>query len=235
MRLHVKRFYEGREELRTYEVEGGGTLLEILERIKAKEDATLSFAHECRSGVCGSCAVRAGGVEVLACAYSPKEDDLIEPLRYLPLMRDLIVDRSATLTCNARAQAAMEAGEFVKVSAEAARANALQSDCILCGSCYSACPVLAVKPDFLGPFALTRVWRYVSDVREQGIAHKIEAVQQEGIWDCTLCNACVPVCPQGIAPKQDIVMLRNKSGMMGYMDPNMFAGGGFGFGGMPEF
>ena len=61
-------------------------------------------------------------------------------------------------------------------------------------------------------------------------------MQQNGIWDCTLCNECVPVCPQGIAPKQDIAMLRTKSGMEGFMDPNMM--GGFGGGldfGSPSF
>ena len=82
-------------------------------------------------------------------------------------------------------------------------------------TCYSACPVYAVNPAFEGPFALTRSWRYVSDARAGDVRAKLEAVQQNGIWDCTLCNECVPVCPQGIAPKQDINMLRSKSGMEG--------------------
>jgi fumarate reductase iron-sulfur subunit len=92
--------------------------------------------------------------------------------------------------------------------------------------------VYAVNPDFIGPFALTRVWRYVSDPRESQSAAKMAAVQTNGIWDCTLCGECVPVCPQGIAPKQDIAMLRTKSGMLGYQDPNAAAmfGGGVDFG-----
>ena len=77
----------------------------------------------------------------------------------------------------------------------------------------------------------------MSDVREEEVADKIATIQSNGIWDCTLCNECVPVCPVGIAPKQDIVMLRGKSGVMGYMDPNFASGfgGGFSSGGMPDF
>jgi fumarate reductase iron-sulfur subunit len=88
--------------------------------------------------------------------------------------------------------------------------------------------VYTINPDFIGPFALTRAWRYVNDAREEKCDDKIAAVQVNGIWDCTLCGECVPVCPQGIAPAQDIRMLRTKSGVMGHMDPsmaNMFSGG----------
>jgi fumarate reductase iron-sulfur subunit len=114
------------------------------------------------------------------------------------------------------------------VSQSDASINQVQSDCILCGSCFSACPVYTVKQNFLGPFALTRAWKYACDVREQDISNVIGAVQTNGIYDCTLCNECVPVCPQGIAPKQDIVMLKNKSGVMGYLDPNFTSSfGGF--------
>jgi fumarate reductase iron-sulfur subunit len=72
----------------------------------------------------------------------------------------------------------------------------------------------------------------VNDVRENGNDAKIAAIQTNGIWDCTLCGECVPVCPQNIAPKQDITMLRMKSAMMGYQDPNaaMAFGTGLDFG-----
>ncbi len=228
MHLHVKRA----DESVTYELESGSeTLLALLEKIKTAQDASLSFASDCRSSVCGSCAVRVNGVEVLACAHKPQDGDTVEPLRNLPLIRDLVVDMDRALTCNTVAQAFSSTNsENIKVSQTDEKLNELQSDCILCGACYSACPVYAVNENFIGPFALTRSWRYVSDVREQDVADKINAIQKDGVWDCTLCNECVPVCPQGIAPKQDIVMLRSKSGVLGHMDPNMFGGGGLDFG-----
>ncbi len=243
MKVTIKRHTtepETTEVLVDYEVAlEGATLLEVLTHIKTKLDPSLAFSSGCRSAVCGSCAMRANGREVLACTYHPQEGDLIEPLRNMPVIRDLVVDVEAAQQTNARARAwSSESCENVTVTPADEKANELQSDCILCGSCYSACPVFEAKPEFLGPFALTRSWRYVTDAREQEVPEKIETVQTNGIWDCTLCNECVPVCPQGIAPKQDIVMLRNKSGVMGFMDPSFasgFGGGGFDAGGFPDF
>ncbi len=223
----------------SYELEATGqTLLDALTTIKTEQDATLSFASECRSGVCGSCAMRVNGVEVLACTYQVREGDLIEPLRNMEVVRDLIVDVESALRFNQQAHAYGSVSvQTPSVTPEEEKINELQSACILCASCYSACPVYELNSEFLGPFALTRSWRYVSDVRETEVVDKIATVQDNGIWDCTLCNECVPVCPVGIAPKQDIVMLRNKSGVMGYMDPSFASGFGNGFGndGTPNF
>ena len=218
MKIDIKRD----EKIVSYELQTQDlTLLELLSHIKTEIDSSLAFSSGCRSGVCGSCAMRVNGKEVIACSYKPQDGDLIEPLRYAPLLRDLVVDMDQVLAFNKIAKAwGLPTSQNILVSPKDAQINELQSDCILCGSCYSACPVYAVNPEFIGPFALTRAWRYVSDVRESDVTQTISAIQTKGIYDCTLCNECVPVCPQGIAPKQDIVMLRNKSGVMGYMDPN---------------
>ncbi len=243
MNIKIKRYTsepEVREEILSYEIAlVNPTLLEGLNYIKTKLDASLSFSAGCRSGVCGSCAVRVNGTEELACAYKLSDGDLIEPLKNLPIIRDLIVDVEKMLKFNTVAKAWSSKNTGIQeVSAQNAEANELQSDCILCGACFSACPVYEANEDFIGPFALTRSWRYVSDSREQDKQEKIEAVQSNGIWDCTLCNECVPVCPQGIAPKQDISMLRSKSGIMGFMDPSFSTGMSFGspsFDGTPNF
>lgn len=218
MKIDIKR----EQGFISYELQNNDfTLLELLSYIKTEIDSSLAFSSGCRSGVCGSCAMRVNGKEVLACAYKPSDGDIIEPLRYAPLLRDLVVDMDKVYAFNKIAKAwGLPTSQSLHVSQKDAEFNELQSDCILCGACYSACPVYAVNPEFIGPFALTRAWRYVSDVRQEEIKQTLEAVQIKGIYDCTLCNECVPVCPQGIAPKQDIVMLRNKSGIMGYMDPN---------------
>ena len=233
MQLEVQRG----ETVAAYDIDlDDATLLECLNHIKEHIDPTLNFASGCRSGVCGSCAVRANGTEVLACSYKPADGDLVEPLRNAEVLRDLVVNMDRPLAFNAKAQAWIDprSGE-IRLGHDDEKANALQSDCILCGACYSACPVYAVNAQFEGPFALTRSWRYVSDKRTDNTREKLEAVQADGIWDCTLCNECVPVCPQGIAPKQDINLLRAKSGTEGFMDPTMMGGfGGLDFGG-PAF
>ncbi|MCX6061111.1 MAG: 2Fe-2S iron-sulfur cluster-binding protein [Campylobacterales bacterium] len=231
MNISIQR--SNQEEFQNYNVELEGlTLLTVLNHIKTKIDSTLTYSHGCRSGVCGSCAVRVNGREQLMCEYKPNEGDRIEPIRNVRVIRDLVVDSSPIARFNTIASAWSEGAHEENVSEEEMSSIQTQSDCILCVSCYSACPVYAVNPDFIGPFALTRIWRYVSDAREISSDAKMAAIQTNGIWDCTLCGECVPVCPQNIAPAQDIRMLRTKSGMMGYQDPNMASmfGGSLDFG-----
>lgn len=228
-----------RESLVEYEVDlEDTTLLAILEDIKTHQDSSLTYASGCRSGVCGSCSMRVNSKEVLACGYKVQDGDLVEPLKNVPVIRDLVVDMDRAYSFNVKAKAWINRlSPTNSVTHSDEKINEIQSDCILCGSCYSACPVYAVNPEFLGPFSLTRVWKYVSDVREDDTKEKIDTIQVDGIWDCTLCNECTLVCPQNISSKSDIEKLRGKSAMAGYTDPNFASsfGGGFGFDGTPSF
>ncbi|MBA1438607.1 MAG: succinate dehydrogenase/fumarate reductase iron-sulfur subunit [Epsilonproteobacteria bacterium] len=228
MQISVKRD----EGYTTYELaEGAYTLLEALQKIKHEIDNTLAFSSGCRSSVCGSCAMRVNEQEVLACSYKVQDGDRVEPLNNMPVVRDLVVDMDSALQKNANAKAWIESFAKMALNHEDEKVNEVQSDCILCGSCYSSCPVYAVNGEFLGPFALTRVWKYVSDKREIKPKTKIDTIQQNGIWDCTLCNNCTVVCPQNISSKADIEKLRAKSSQFGYIDPNFGSfGGGFGLG-----
>ena len=233
MKVSIKREFDFIE----YDVDMSDvTLLEVLHEIKTKQDSSLAYSSGCHSSVCGSCAVRVNEKEVLACSYKVKDEDRVEPLKNISVIRDLVVDMDIALQTNKRAKTWInEYNKSALLTSEDEAINALQSDCILCGSCYSTCPVFSVNEDFLGPFALTGVWKYVSDKREANIEEKIDTIQVNGVWDCTLCNECTLVCPQGISSKADIEKLRMKSTMSGYTDPsftNSFGGGfdaGFGF------
>ena len=227
-----------REEIVEYEVAlENATLLELLDEIKTKQDATLTYSSGCRSSVCGSCSVRVNSKEVLACSYKVQEGDLVTPLNNVPVLRDLVVDMQGAYAFNHKAKAwQSDLNPNISLQPEDEKRNELQSDCILCAACYSACPVYAVNEEFLGPFSLTRVWRYVTDARESDAHAKIQNIQSSGIWDCTLCDACTLVCPQNISSKADIEKLRSKSVQLGMMDPNFGNfGGGFDFDGSPSF
>ena len=227
-----------RESLVEYEVNlKDATLLAVLGEIKTTQDSSLTYASGCRSSVCGSCSMRVNGREVLACSYKVQDGDLVEPLKNVPVIRDLVVDMDKAYSFNQLSKAWINSlSPTPQVSQENEKINEVQSDCILCGSCYSACPVYAVNPEFKGPFALTRVWKYVSDVREGESKEKIDTIQMNGVWDCTLCNECTLVCPQDISSKSDIEKLRARSAMAGYSDPSFASfGGGFGFDGSPSF
>jgi len=205
------------------------TLLSALYEIKKGQDNSLTFSSNCRSGICGACAVRVNGKEVLACAYTLKEGDLVEPLKYHEVQRDLKVNKQKARETLKSATAWLHQNQETKPTAQQLKLTEKQSDCILCSSCYSACPVLEINPKFIGPFALTRAYRYTAYPKEGDIKSTIDNIQQNGIWDCTLCGECTTVCPQGIDPKMDIIMLRGSSAQFGYSDPN-FQAMDFGFG-----
>ena len=214
------------------------TLLSALKYIKSNHDRTLTYSTGCRASVCGSCAVRVNGKEQLACSCKVKDGDLIEPLQYHTILRDLKVDRgSSKNTLKTSTTWLHNLNINSSLTSEDEHMSEKQTDCILCDSCYSACPVLAVNPEFIGPFALTRSYRYSIDQREQAPKEIIDNIQNNGVWDCTLCGECTAVCPKGIDPKMDITMLRSLSHQYGYEDPSFSNqsfgtpdfGGGFGF------
>ena len=205
----------------------GMTVMQALEQIAAKEPQ-LGFKSGCQSGVCGCCAVRVNGREVLACSTPIQEGDEVSALRFV---------QSSDLATKSSAQRVLERSEaWLLRAAKGAQKPFLgrASDCILCGSCHSVCPVYETGIDFLGPYALSRVWRYCADEREEAKREHLEAVQTLGIWDCTLCGYCSLVCPQGIDPKGDIVNLRSRSIVVGFEDPNAAAMGNMSFGFNPN-
>jgi succinate dehydrogenase / fumarate reductase, iron-sulfur subunit len=85
--------------------------------------------------------------------------------------------------------------------------------CIHCGVCVSACLSLEVDPEFIGPAALAKAYRFVGDPRdgEQEARLKDLAEDAHGIYDCTHCFACVEVCPKDVAPMDQIMRLRRRA------------------------
>ena len=227
MKINIQRT----NERVTYEIPfKSSILLKALYHLKNNIDNTLTFSSNCRSGVCGTCAVRVNGKEVLACSYTIQEGDVVEPLAYHEVQRDLKVNKQKVRETLKSSTAWLHQPQKATISQEQVQLTEKQTDCILCDSCYSSCPVFEVNPNFIGPFSLTRAYRYSLDPREGNIQEIIDNIQTNGVWDCTLCGNCTEVCPQGIDPKMDITMLRSISSQFGYSDPN-FQTMDFGFGG----
>jgi fumarate reductase iron-sulfur subunit len=239
--IKIERYNKELDEdiqLVEYQVPSNTTLLKAFEYIKTKIDASFSFSSSCRSEICGSCAVRVNSREELSCKYRPKDGDEISALRNCEILKDLIVDTKENFKKIKLANAYMDKYQDTLITNKDQKSYSLQSECILCNSCYSACPVFSVNDDFLGPFVLTKVYRYVSDKSESNIDSKIDNIQKNGIWDCTMCSECAFVCPQGIQPNMDIMILRNTSTQRGYQNPHMQNMASFGtdFGGFnPNF
>jgi succinate dehydrogenase / fumarate reductase iron-sulfur subunit len=72
--------------------------------------------------------------------------------------------------------------------------------CILCESCYSACPVLQkTNPLFLGPAQIVQAQRFNDDSRDRGFEERMKILDTaNGIWPCENHFECTRVCPRGI-------------------------------------
>lgn len=223
MKIKIKRYNQElieKNSIDEFEV-SNTNLLKALIEIKQYNDSTLTFRCGCKSGVCGSCAVKVNGLEKLACRTKINQNDLIEPLSNINIIKDLVIDVSHETFLLDKVKSYIDINSNKKINQEDIEKIDLQSNCILCNSCYSSCPIYSINKDFIGPFALTRALRYVDDKKLKDKKEILNNIQTNGIWDCTLCGACSLVCPQSIDPKADILKLQNISFQEGFSNPNL--------------
>ena len=94
--------------------------------------------------------------------------------------------------------------------------------CIQCGACVSSCLSMEVDPEFIGPAALAKAYRFVGDPRDAETRERLYDLAQDphGIYDCTHCFSCIDACPKGVAPMDQIMRLRRAAGTNGIDDQN---------------
>jgi succinate dehydrogenase / fumarate reductase iron-sulfur subunit len=82
--------------------------------------------------------------------------------------------------------------------------------CIQCGACVSDCLSMEVDPDFIGPAALAKAYRFVGDPRDDQHFARLNDLAQDphGLFDCTHCFNCVQACPKDVNPMGQIMRLR---------------------------
>lgn len=223
MKIKIKRYNQElieKNSIDEFEV-SNTNLLKALIEIKQYNDSTLTFRCGCKSGVCGSCAVKVNGIEKLACRTKINQNDLIESLSNINIIKDLVIDVSHETFLLDKVKSYIDINSNKEINQEDIEKIDLQSNCILCNSCYSSCPIYSINKDFIGPFALTRALRYVDDKKLKDKKEILNNIQTNGIWDCTLCGVCSLVCPQSIDPKADILKLQNISFQEGFSNPNL--------------
>ncbi|HYA32882.1 MAG TPA: succinate dehydrogenase/fumarate reductase iron-sulfur subunit [Candidatus Bathyarchaeia archaeon] len=143
--------------------------------------------------------------------WNPQEAVLVEPLPHLPVIRDLIVDMRPFFSFYRyvepvfRPQNANPEEERLMDPA-AVRTLELYTNCILCAACHGACPVSGQNPQYLGPAALAKLYRFHIDPREdgRGVAILRRADVQDGWWGCEMYGNCTIVCPKGVPPRTAI-------------------------------
>ena len=86
----------------------------------------------------------------------------------------------------------------------------------MCGCCVSECNSMESDPEFFGPAALAKGFRFVGDPRDQTAVERLERYNDEhGIWDCTRCYFCNERCPKGVDPRDAIAKLGAESIRLG--------------------
>lgn len=228
------------------ELDDSLSVLDGLLQAKDREDGSLSVRCSCRAAICGSCGVKVNGQSGLACktqigeafeAAKRKADLLgdeepvtitVEPMGNMPVIKDLVTDMETTHWEKMRRVTPwlLPAGdpperEYV-VEPESMIDITQSMACIQCGSCVSACLSMEADPDFIGPAALAKAYRFVGDPRDAETKERLYDLAQDphGIYDCTHCFSCVDACPKGVAPMDQIMRLRRRAGEHGIQDKN---------------
>jgi succinate dehydrogenase / fumarate reductase iron-sulfur subunit len=137
----------------------------------------------------------------------------------MPVLKDLIVDMDAVHWKKVQRvvpwllpEGPPPEREYI-VPAEAMIDVTQSMACIHCGVCVSACLSLEVDPDFVGPAALAKAYRFVGDPRDGATEERLRDLAEDpsGIYDCTHCFACIEVCPKDVAPMSQIMRLRRRA------------------------
>ncbi len=205
------------------------SVLDGLLQAKDREDGSLAVRCSCRAAICGSCGVKINGQSALACKtqigdakeYANRMDGgsepiTVEPMGNMPVIKDLVTDMESTHWTKIRRVTPWllpegDPPEREYVVPPESMIDVTQSmACIQCGACVSACLSMEADPDFIGPAALAKAYRFVGDPRDAESKERLHDLANDphGIYDCTHCFSCIDACPKGVAPMDQIMRLR---------------------------
>jgi succinate dehydrogenase/fumarate reductase iron-sulfur protein len=186
-------------------------VLDVLNYVSEHLASDLAYRWFCGSKMCGSCAVRMNGREVLACWEAAEPSMTIEPLRNLPVVRDLVVDREPfdrkVLSFEPWVKRTKDYAGFPEPLSHMDMKHASKAlDCIGCMACYSACPVIGLGglTNFAGPGPLVQLAQTALDPRND--LEKVAcALERTGIFSCVSCYKCEEACPARIPIVSEVI------------------------------
>ncbi len=227
--LKVKRFNPDRDhkphwQAFTVQAEPTDRVLDALHSVRWDQDGTLSFRRSCAHGVCGSDAMIINGANALACIVLVKDAAggnggtiTVEPIRGLPVIKDLVVDMEPFF---AQYRSVMpylvnteDPGYTERLQSPEDRARYDDTTkCILCAACTTACPVYWGNSQYVGPAAIVNAHRFVFDSRDQAGTERLDLLsQRSGVWKCRTAFSCSEACPRGIKVTQAIQEVKRKT------------------------
>ena len=201
-------------------------LLDVLnEKLINEGGDPIAFEHDCREGICGSCAMNINGEahgpvkSTTACQlhmFNFEDGDTItvEPwhANSFPILKDLVTDRSAF-------DRIIQAGGYVSVntgSAPDGNAIPIEKDkaieafnaaaCIGCGACVSSCKNSSASLFVSAKLSQFSALPQGKPEQKQRVLGMVAQMDEEGFGHCTNTGACEATCPKDISVKNIGIM-----------------------------
>ena len=192
-------------------------MIDVLnESLVKKGEESIAFDHDCREGICGTCSLYINGrphgpLQTTTCqlhmrSFKDGETITVEPWRAksFPVIRDLIVDRSAF-------ERIQQAGGYVSVNTGGVPdANAIiipkkiadeamdAAACIGCGACVAACKNASAMLFVSAKVSQFALLPQGKPERKERVEKMVAQMDAEGFGACTNTGACEAECPKGI-------------------------------------
>ena len=190
----------------------------VNERLTEQGKVPIAFDHDCREGICGACGLMINGVAhgpltgTATCqlhmrSFSDGQRITIEPwrARAFPVIRDLVVDRSAF-------DRIIAAGGYISVStgsppdANAIPIPKIDADdamdaaaCIGCGACVAACPNASASLFTAAKITHLGLLPQGQPERARRAVRMVDQMDLEQFGHCTLFGECQDACPKEIS------------------------------------
>ena len=190
----------------------------VNEELIGRGEEPIAFDHDCREGICGSCALMINGAAhgprraTTACQLHMREfrdgdEIVVEPWRAsaFPVLRDLVVDRTAF-------DRIIAAGGFISApTGSAPDGNAIQvpkadadramdaAACIGCGACVAACPNASAMLFTSAKAAHLAHLPQGQAERSRRVLAMVSMMDEAGFGGCTNFGECQAACPKEIS------------------------------------
>jgi succinate dehydrogenase / fumarate reductase iron-sulfur subunit len=203
--------------------------LDVLnETLILRGELPVSFEHDCREGICGSCGFMINGIahgperattvcQLTMRHFKDGEELTIEPWRAkaFPPIKDLVVNRRAF-------DHIIEAGGYISVSTgQAPDGNTMlvgkeiadqamdAAACIGCGACVAACPNASAALFTGAKIAHLGTLPQGEPECERRALGMVAQMNAEGFGNCTSIGECTGVCPKEIPLEVIAIMNRD--------------------------
>ena len=203
-------------------IDGDMSFLEMIdilnEQLILKAIDPVTFDHDCREGICGSCSMYINGKPhgpqkgTTTCQlhmrhFNDGDTIVIEPWRAkgFPVIKDLMVDRSSF-------DRIIQSGGYISVNTgNAPDGNSIpinkqdadeafsSAECIGCGACVAACKNASAMLFVGAKVNQLSLLPQGAPERSSRVKNMINTMEEEGFGHCTNTGACEAECPKEIS------------------------------------